>query len=319
MSFRFANKLILAKEESTYATDPTPVEGSNAMLTKNLTVSPYEGERVSRGLDKGSLGNDVSFNVGAYVMVEFDVEIAGSSNVETAPEYGPLLTACGLQETITPTTGPIEYEPESLASGMDSITIYFNADGEQQIIVGCRGNMNLSMAKGQMPFMHFRFLGIYARPTAVSQYSPTIDNWVTPQPVNKQNTLTRAFDGYATILESFDMDLGNQVSYRNLPGLEAVEITNRGVTWNAVVEAPTLAQKDFYALVEAHTAISQLAIQIAHGSAATNRFTVDLAQAQIENLNHQDSDSVRMYSLSGVAPPSAAGNDDCKLTVTGPA
>ena len=318
MNFRFKSKLILAKTHVTYPVDPVPTEGANAILTSNLSVQPYEGDRVTRELDKVGSGNDVSFNVGAHVVVEFDVELAGSSGIDTAPAYGPLKTACRLEETVTITTGPIEYDPESLASGLDAVAIYFNADGQQQIILGCRGSMSFQLTKGQIPKYHYRFLGIYARPTAVAQYNPSFGNFILPQPVNKQNTLTADFDGFSAVMESFQFDQNNVVIYRNLPGSESVEITDHDPQWQAVIEAPAIGTKDFYALVESHDVITQFVMQIAHGKAATNRVTIDGAQVQLQTLTSQDSDGVKMYALSGIFPPSSAGNDDYKITVTGP-
>ncbi|MCH8258184.1 MAG: hypothetical protein IIA75_09855, partial [Proteobacteria bacterium] len=57
---------------------------------------------------------------------------------------------------------------------------------------------------------------------------------------------------------------------------------------------------------------------IVHGKAATYRVTIDGAQVQLQTLTPQDSDGVKMYALSGIFPPSSAGNDDYKITVTGP-
>ena len=321
MSFRYKNMLLLAKAESTYGTDPTPVEASNAMLTANLSVKPYEGSRVSRVLDKGALGNDPEINVGAFVQVEFDIEAAGTSDVVTAHEAGPLFDACGMEETITAITGPIEYEPESLGSGFDSATLYFNHDGEQQKIVGCRGTFSLRMNRGELPYFHFTFTGIYAKPTAVTQYSPTVSNFVAPQPVNQANTGTVDINSVGAIMSSFQFDQNNDVIYRNLPGMATagvVEITDRDPRFTLVVEAPTLAVQDFYALVESHTTISQIPINIIHGSASTNQVEFDAVQAQLISIEPTEEDGIKMYSLSGVCPPTAAGNDDFKITVTGP-
>lgn len=317
MSFRFKNKLILAKIEGTYKQDPTPVEGTNAVLTSNLTVNPYEGDRVSRNIDKGALGADEEINVGAHVLVEFDVEIAGTYGTDDAPEYSALLTACAMEETVTVTTGPIYYDPESLASGFDSITIYFNHDGEQQIIVGCRGNVTLNFTKGQLPTFHFRFIGVYALPTAVSQYNPTITNWMTPLPVNFANTGTITIHGTSVVLESFTLDIGNNVVYRNLPGLESVEITDRQSKGSLLFEAPTLAAKDFYTAVESHSGtIVKAALAIVHGPAG-NRFSIDVDEAQLMSINPQESDGVKMYAIDYSCIPSSAGDDEWRLTATG--
>ena len=109
-------KYILAKIETTYGTDPTPA-AANAILTSGLQRSLYEGNVVTRELDRETLGNDETVNTAPYVMIEFAVELAGAGTAGDAPDYGVLLRACGFAETIDAGVD-VEYAPVS--SGFES-------------------------------------------------------------------------------------------------------------------------------------------------------------------------------------------------------
>src|SRR5690606_9648921 len=164
------NQIILAKIESVYGTDPTPTAGANAILTKNLARTIYDGNRIQRDLDYAYMGNDHSINTAPFVTVTFDVELAGSAAAGTVPQFGELLRACGLDETVTASTSVV-YAPVS--TSFESVTIYYNYDGEMQKVVGARGTAIINMSRGQIPTISFTFTGRYAKPTAVAMYNPT--------------------------------------------------------------------------------------------------------------------------------------------------
>ena len=71
MAMYFRNKVLLAKLEVTYGTDPVPTGAANAMLTKGLTIQPYNGARVSRDLDRSTFGAQSEINTGPFVTVSF--------------------------------------------------------------------------------------------------------------------------------------------------------------------------------------------------------------------------------------------------------
>ena len=85
----YRNMALLAKLEVSYGTDPVPTGGANAILTKGLTIQPYNGARVSRDLDRSTFGAQSEINTGAFVTVSFGVELAGSGTAGTAPAWGP--------------------------------------------------------------------------------------------------------------------------------------------------------------------------------------------------------------------------------------
>ena len=57
-------KIILAKTESTYGTDPTPTGVANAILVRNLNLTPQDADLVNRDLVRPYLGRSEQLPAG---------------------------------------------------------------------------------------------------------------------------------------------------------------------------------------------------------------------------------------------------------------
>lgn len=304
---------IFAKREVTYKTDPT-LAGTDAMLVSNLTVVPYQGTVVSRDFIRSYLGASTEINVGPHVQVDFDIEIAGSGTPATEAAWGQLLEACNMDSTVASPIVQYAYSPVSTApSSQNSVTIYAEFNGQQQIIVGCRGNARFDFSAGTIPKISFTFLGIYAKPTAAS-LTPNYTAFQAPVPVTDTNTGTLTIDSYAFAVESFSFDMGNQVAYRNVVNDEKVVVSNRNTRGSISFEAELLATKDVFALVESHSTVTTAVLNLDHnvgGSPenAGNIIQVDAPAVQLSNLRYGESDGIWMFNADIVFTPSS-GNDE---------
>jgi hypothetical protein len=65
--------------------------GANAILVRNLEITPLEAETVNRDLVRPYLGASDQLLAQTRVSMTFEVEMAGSGTAGTAPAYGPLL------------------------------------------------------------------------------------------------------------------------------------------------------------------------------------------------------------------------------------
>ena len=104
MSILTRKRTILAEIESVYGTDPSPTGSANAMLVKNLTVTPIESELVSRDLIRPYLGNSEQLMAQKFSRVEFEVEMVGPGVIGKIPAYDPLLRSCALVGAATTTS-----------------------------------------------------------------------------------------------------------------------------------------------------------------------------------------------------------------------
>lgn len=310
MALLSRKRLILAKTESPYGSDATP-GGGDAVLVRNLDITPISGDLVSRDLIRPYMGNSDQLIANTRVEISFEVELAGSGTAGTAPRYGPVLKACGLSETVVASTS-VTYAPVS--ASFSSCSIYFNADGLLHKLTGCRGTFTMNCQLGQIPVIQFQMTGIYNAPTDTAAPAVTYANQATPLVFREGNTSAFQLFSYAGCLMSVDFNMANEVAYRELIGCtKEVLITDRKPAGTAVIEAPTIAAKDYFAAALATTTGN---LTFLHGTTAGNRVTFTASQVDIANPTYSESDGVLMLNVPYVALPTTAGNNEMSLAFT---
>ena len=379
------SRLIQTKIESSYATDPSPA-GTDAVLVRNLDVSPIEAETVSRDLIRSYMGNSDQLLANTRVAINFEAEIASSGTAGTASRLDSLIRACGFAATTTgsavtgssqaggagtitlasganatddyyngmvitltsgtgnghkglivdyngtskvatvkagsatfvPGTGSgysiaanVGYLPKS--SSFESTTIYFNNSGVFHKATGCRGSVSLNLEVGAIPVFNFSMTGIYNAPTDTALPTTTYSNQTTPVLFKAGNTVAVSLMDYdSAAISSLSLDMANEIVYRELVGADkSVLMTNRAPAGTAVIEAPTIAQKDFFTIANADTT-GKICFQ--HGTTAGNIVSVLAPICDIGNPTYSDDQGIQMLNLPFVPLPSASGNDEVKLT-----
>lgn len=304
-------RLILLESESTYGTDPTPT-GVDAVLVRDLNITPLQSDTVSRDLVRPYLGASEQLLANTRVEVTFSVELAGSGTAGTAPRYGKALLACGLSETVIASTS-VTYAPVSASFG--SCTIYYNIDGVRHKVTGARGTFALNGAVGEIPTIDFTFTGIYNAPTDTALPSVTYADQATPVVFKEGNTSGFQLLSYSGCLQSVSFDVGNSLIYRELVGCtKEVLLTDRAATGSVTIEAPTIAQKDYFTAALSDGTLGNLLFQ--HGQTAGN--IVDFASTRVDigDVTYSDQDGVHMLTIPYTCVPSTAGNDEFSLVYT---
>lgn len=308
MARRYYRKLaILAKPEVTYGTDATPTGAANAMLMTEVTVTPIEGERVSRDLLLPYFGDQGFVLAGTYARIEGSVEIAGTGAKGTVPGYGALLRACGLAEVVA-AGSMVEYKPVS--ADQESVSIYANLDGVNHILVGARGTVSISLTPKQIPRFRFTLSGLLGEITDQPLPAAVFTAFKKPLVVSKKNT-TFQLHGLAPVMESFSLDLGNQVEARMLVNAESIEITDRRVTGTTVIEAVKLATKDWYSAALNSATGAMLAT---HGTVEGNIVEFQSGAVQVGQPTHGNSQGVMTTSLPLTCCP-VTGDDEVTIRV----
>lgn len=100
MPLLLRKSLILIKAETTYGSDITPA-GTDAVLVRDLTITPLQSDIVSRDLVRPYLGASEQLLANTRVQCQFTVELAGSGTAGTAPRFGDALRACAMAESVT--------------------------------------------------------------------------------------------------------------------------------------------------------------------------------------------------------------------------
>lgn len=308
MAKRMRKALVLAKVQASAGADATPEAATNAILCRATNITPVSAEFAERNLIRPYLGHGGSVEVTKYSQIELEVELAGSGTAGTAPAFGPLLRACGLAQTVTEDT-MVEYEP--ISDNFELITVYAYLDGILHKMIDCRASMRLDITSRAIPFMAFTIMGRYAPLTdAAMPEGVDYSMFKTPLGVNKTNTPAWTLGAYSGCLQSFQMDLANQLEWRSLIGCEGAEIVDRRPTGTAVLELPSIANLNWPQLVTSGTLS---AFSITHGTAAGNIAKIDLPKVQLTNPTYSDQNGIAMLNLSLQIQPDA-GNDELVLT-----
>ena len=304
-------RLILLESEGTYGTDPTPT-GADAVLVRDLNIVPLQSDVVSRDLVRPYLGASEQLLANTRVECTFSVELAGSGTAGTAPRYGKALLACGMSETVVAATS-VTYAPVSASFG--SCTIYYNIDGVLHKVTGARGTFTINGAVGEIPTIDFTFTGIYNTPTDTALPSVTYADQATPVVFKAGNTTGFELLSYAGCLQSVSFDVGNSLVYRELVGCtKEVLLTDRASTGSVVMEAVTMATKNYFTAALADGSLGNLLFQ--HGQTAGNIIDFASTRVDIGDVSYSDQDGIHMLNIPYTCIPSTAGNDEFSLVYT---
>ena len=310
MALLTRKRVILIEAESSYGSDPTPA-ATDVVLVTDLSITPQSSDVVNRDVVRPYLGSSQQLLANTRVECTFSVEFCGSGTAGTAPRYGSALKACGLSETVASGTS-VTYEP--ISANFSSVTIHYNVDGVRHIVTGCRGNVALSAEVGAIPTLDFTFTGIYNAPTDTALPSVTYGNQATPLIFKNGNTSSFQLLSFAGALQSLNFDIGNSIVYRELVGgTKEVLLTDRAANGSVTIEAPTLAQKDYFTAALTDTALGNLTVS--HGTAAGNICRLSSTKVDIGDVSYGEMDGVTMLEIPYTLVPSSA-NDELSIVYT---
>jgi hypothetical protein len=305
---RISNEVILAKTEVTYNTDPVPVVGTNAMLIRNANLSSEGLRMADRGAIRASIGQLQSIYGGQLKRLTFECEVKGSGAAGTAPEIGPLIEACGFDETIVGATSAT-YTPESATH--ESVTIYYYEGGRKKhILTGCRGTMTLRLEAGGILIIAFEFVGHHTIPGDVALPSPTYNATVPRAALG----MAVAINGVSAIVaKSWEWATNNTIaeppSIAATDGYGEIILTKRDVKGSILVESELASVIDIDTLLSAGTRFAFASGTL--GSVAGNRVVVSTpaSSTYITDTELQDADGLRLRNVMLAVDDSTANTE----------
>lgn len=124
--YRTKNQLALVKIEASSGTEESPTPAANAVKVRDIQYSA-NFQMVDTNYMTGSLSKSAPIVGGGGVGMRLGAWLKGAGTGGTAPDYGPLLRACGLSETLTAAdvTGTAQAGAAStitLAAGASAVT-----------------------------------------------------------------------------------------------------------------------------------------------------------------------------------------------------
>lgn len=309
-SKKFRKLAILAKLEIAYGTDPVPTGAANAMLVSDVEFTPLDGEEVERNNVQPHFGNQGAIQATQFARIRFNVELAGSGVAGTAPKWDALIRACSVGVTLSVGVS-VTYAP--VDENLESVTIYANIDGINQVLPGVRGECKPTMdAKGK-PVLQFEFMGLWAVATDTPLPAAVYTDYVKPVAVNKANT-TAALHGIAVAMSHFDLAFGNQLVKRDLVGVDTVEIVDRKSTGSIVFEQTPVATKNWVNVARQRTLGD---LSIVHGITPGNIVTFGaVGTTELGKPSYQNQDGIQMVNMPLRFLPTSAGNDEWSIVLT---
>ena len=306
---KYRKMLLLSKRESTYATDPTLTGAANAVLAKNVTINPMEGQDLNRDLILPYLGNQGMIPAGLYSTLQFDTEIAGSGTAGVAPAWGELMRGAGFAETILEDTS-VSYNP--ISDSMESLYQKFWVGSTLHVLRGVRGNGTVTKDAQGIPIIRWQMWGLYVDPSEATPATGTFSAYKKPLVVNKENTSFSVAD-IPLVMRNFSFDFANQVEPRLLVNKENIELVDRAERINLVVEAVPVTTLDIYGKARRQETVE---CEIVHGKTAGNICTINAPSCQIlRPTGYQNNQGIAEWPLV-LAPQPVSGNDQFTLTLT---
>ena len=290
-------------------------------MAETTTASAVTGSAVAGSAGSITLAAGASATDDAYVgMIISLTSGTGSGSSGVITDYVGSTKVATVQATTAAFTpgassgysiaANVGYKPVS--SSFSSVTIYYNNDGVLHKATGCRGTFSLNAAVGEIVTLDFEFTGIYNAPTDTAAPTATYTAQANPLIFKPGNSSTFSFLSYAGCLQSLSLDMANELVYRELVGCtKEIMITNRAPAGECMIEAVSIATKDYFAIANDDTTG---VLSLLHGTTAGNRVTLVAPKVDISNPSYGDQDGVQMLNLPYVAIPTTAGNDEVVLT-----
>ena len=303
---KFRKKTLLFKLEASYGVDPTPTGAANAIQTKDLEINPLEGEPLELDLDQESLGASLAALVGKHVKVMFKVPVAGSGVAGTAPGYGPVLVACGHEETVVADTS-VTYTPfDDAASGC----LKFKHDKVLHTITGARGKVRITTAERKYAFYEFEFIGLYNAPVHhTTSLNPVLTAFVPPIPFRAAN-VECDFMGETVCMRSLTFDCGQTNAYFECSAGESIDLDERDGKFDIKVVEPEINVHSYYDDVSEEV-VDELSY--VHGTVEGNIVELVAPNTQITKIGREN-DQGKMCLVMG-GPIARVGADEYSIVV----
>jgi len=312
MTIFWKSKILLAKIEASYGTDAAPTGADNAILATNVSLSPMEGQDVSRELELPWLAAQATIPAGLFSRLTFRVELVGSGTAGVAPAWGVLLRMCAASQTVVTDTS-VTYRP--VTDSHESGTIHFWVGPTRYVLRGTRGTAVIRLNAQGIAVLEFTFTGLFAQPSDVARPTPDLTAFLRPKIVSSANTPVFTVDAIPLVMRNYAADLGNDVQTRFLVGAENVLIVDRPrelVSFQ--VEAVPLATYDPYAAALDEDEFLEIEIQHEDTAGRTITLTHPATQPQRPGglANQQN---ITEWPLRHVPQP-VNGNDQWALVLT---
>jgi len=289
----------------------TPEAATDAILMREISVTPLSGSNIARTFVRPYYGNSPQAPGEKHVEVVVEVELNTSGELGTPPPWGKLLRACGWSEVIEPGERVI-YSPVS--EDEDSGVFFSNVDGNLHKGRGARGTAAFTVNAENMPVIRFTFSALISPVTAEQLPNVTLSHWRDALAVNSLNTEPLEFMGATVPFNQFSLDMSGQVVHSKNVGANDIHITGRSPSGQLIIEDPGVGAVNYFEMSQnAQTG----PLRLVHGKTPEDRIEIIQKEVGIESPTYSDQDGIQMLSINYMPEP-IDGNDEVVVVVGNP-
>ncbi|MFN3513460.1 MAG: hypothetical protein ACK41C_10465 [Phenylobacterium sp.] len=309
-------QLLLAKKEVTYGTDAAAV-AANTVLAEEVQFRLLD-TRVQPNPAKPGVGPVASHVYGQHAELGFKIPLAGSGDAGVAPKWGPIMKACGWNETVVADTS-VTYALMENPIGADSMTLVWR-DGNRRLhkVLGWRGRVGLELTAGQRPMLVINGRGLHVPvATAAAELAhadASFAGWNDAKPV-ASGTTQFTFDGISGLgLRALSFEQSDNVKFTDVPEQENVELVGaRRFTGQQRITCPLASTINFENKWVAGDVVTWA---MTHGSVAGLIATINgRTQVLAPEYSRDDDHDVLGCGLE-LVPSSLTTDDDLSIVLT---
>ena len=312
MPFKIKKAIMAIKLEASPGT-PEVLAAADAFRAFDISIDDDINMNERQGVQETTLSPmpDVAGYMLGKISGKFEIKGSGSAGV--APDYGEVLKACGMSETIVAVTS-VTYKPSDAS---DVFTMAAYEDGVKYFIAGAMGNIKFSLTGGGIGVGEFEMSGIYQRPADVAQLASTSLDTTIPPAIKGASAFT--WNAQNVICASAEFDIGQQVVLREditkAKGYITAFIVDRKPVGNFTPEMIAVATYDFHADWEDNSERALIVGDI--GGTAGNKYKFTVNKAQITKIGKGDREGIRVIPCDIKMNRNAvAGDDELELLFT---
>lgn len=278
--------------------------------TATLTCTTGGGSGVAAfTVSAPATSQDAAYNQAGVVMTDGQAFALPNSAVIT-PTVG---TAFQAGDTFTIKLMPPHVYYTPVSDGFDSLSCYAHFSAKNHKLLGMEGNAQFTVDAKSIPKIKFDFTALYGD-IAAEAVPPAVNlaAWKKPVPVNHANTAMPLLHGHSAPMYAFSLNVGNKVSYVDLPGKQFVSIQGRETSGSVTIVDPTLGEWDYYAAVRD---VVLGGMSVIHGTVPGNIVAIEGTAAQVSKPAYEDKDGDVALKVDLTFLPTDAGNDEVKILV----
>lgn len=311
MSYKFNRKVVLLKIEPVEGTDAAPTPAANALQTLNYQPTFMDADGKTRNIEKDYFGADPTTLANFKRGATFDMEITGSGDPGTAPQWMTAMRICGFGAPVLVADASATQSP--ITDAIPSATHWVYLSKLLLKTIGARGTVSYTIQDDEIPIWSFQITG---RPpeTLAEDSAPgaaVITGATDPVIASTENT-TFTLDGFNVPLRSMTMAATVDLQFRSLIGpQDFMAYVDRAWSGQIVIEVPDIATKDYFSKIRPG---DRMESELVHGKVSGNIVTIEHPALQVSgNVTLSEEQGYTMATIPVTALP-VAGNDEIVIT-----